>query len=107
MTFEPLELQSERGDRINVKLERYQEQLADAFSPIEGVSVDAGEYDYWRGIFVVHAKPRALSGSINLGGGEYYDGDRLQYSGSLDWRVRTGFAAAVAGMEQTDVCRAK
>ena len=36
MTFEPLEIQSERGDRISVKLERYQEQLADAFSPIEG-----------------------------------------------------------------------
>ena len=97
MTFEPLELQAERGDRINVKVERYQEQLADAFSPIEGVSVDAGEYDYWRGS-VSWSTPNqeALSGSINLGGGEYYDGDRLQYSGSLDWRVRTGLAAAVA-----------
>jgi len=97
MTFEPLELQSERGDRINVRLERYQEQLADEFSPIEGVSVDAGEYDYWRGS-VSWSTPNqeALSGSINLGGGEYYDGERLQYSGSLDWRVRTGLATAVA-----------
>ena len=65
MTFEPLELQSERGDRINVRLERYQEQLADEFTPIEGVSVDAGEYDYWRGS-VSWSTPNqeALSGRI-------------------------------------------
>ena len=70
MTFEPLELQSERGDRINVKLERYQEELADAFSPIEGVSVDAGEYDYWRGgVSWSTPNQEALSGSINLGVG--------------------------------------
>ena len=106
MTFEPLELQSEQGDRINVKLERYQEQLANAFSPIEGVPVDAGEYDYWRGGVSGPRQTKGASGSINLGGGEYYDGERYgiqrAWTGGYERPRGRGH-----GMEQTDVRRAK
>ena len=100
MTFEPLELQSERGDRINVKLERYQEQLADAFSPIEGVSVDAGEYDYWRGSVSWSTKQEGLQ-EAQIGRWRVLRRPPAVFR-SLDWRVRTGSRRRGHGVEQID-----
>ena len=46
------------------------------------VPVEAGDYDYWRGSVSWSTPNQEALSAASLGGGEYYDGERLQYSGA-------------------------
>ncbi|HEY9181711.1 MAG TPA: hypothetical protein VIQ99_00845, partial [Gammaproteobacteria bacterium] len=58
-----------------------------SYDPARDVVIPAGNYT-WEQVFggMRTGNQRKLSGFIGAGSGEYYDGERTQLSGDIDWR---------------------
>ncbi|MEJ2540737.1 MAG: hypothetical protein P8188_12325, partial [Gemmatimonadota bacterium] len=73
---------------------RFEAQVADRFEAVTesftvgGQTVDPGEYDFVEGsVSVQSSAGRRLSGSVTLGGGSFFGGDRRSVGASFRWLV--------------------
>lgn len=75
-----IEVTTQRGDVIELKLRVEREVLEEGFEIVPGVGVDAGSYSYQRLDLEFEADPaRRLSGSVFAELGDYFDGRRNDY----------------------------
>ncbi len=76
---EPLWFRSSGGDRMWFSAQHSTQVLTQAFSPIPGLNVPKGTYDYDQfGLAVFSETSRVVSAGFNLTGGKYYRAEGLQ-----------------------------
>ena len=77
-TVVPFDIENSVGDRVNLTYQhRFERPLTDFKIPGD-VTIPVGSYHYNSvGIFLSASSNRRLSGSLAIGGGEFYDGTRL------------------------------
>lgn len=82
--FLGIEFQS--GDEITFTHQYNTDKLDEAFEPVDGSVIPAGEYDWQslQGRFEFSPK-RPLSGQISYEGGNWYNGTRTRLSGQVQW----------------------
>jgi hypothetical protein len=101
--LQPLGIEFESGEALRLELVRVHDELAEDFEISDGVVIPPGEYDFTRGrIELDTGRQRALSGSVTLEAGDFFDGDRTSYEVSLLWQPGALFNGTV-GYEQNDV----
>jgi hypothetical protein len=90
------------GDIFTVEASDRYEQLFEA-TPIAGVSVAAGEYQ-WREAKATYwvAGSRKLSGIFSVTGGDFYDGHRLSFNASARFRPSPHLTADL-GINRNDL----
>jgi hypothetical protein len=93
---QPFGIIFESGDAFRVELEQVHDELDEDFEISDGVVVTVDEYDWtrWRLEFD-SAEKRSLSTSMTLGGGSFYDGDRMDYRLGLEYRTGPLFTGEV------------
>lgn len=91
------------GDFVSLNLRRRFERLAEA-SSIQGRALAPGDYDFFAvdGSFRTN-QSRTLSGSANLSVGDFWNGDRTSFGGSLTWK--TGPFLTLTGSTNRNVVR--
>ena len=99
----PLGVELESGDNLDVVLRRDYERLNAAFEIHPEIVVPAGEFTFhaWQANFRT-ASRRRVSGSVQLGGGEFWDGRRFWSDLSLNVRPRPGLSLETS-WERNDV----
>ncbi len=92
--IKPLALRFDSGDRLDLTISQTYERLGleDAFS-IRGVPIPAGRYNTvsWR-LSTRTASQRPVSGSVTVGGGEFWSGTRSSYDFNVSVRPATGIS---------------
>ena len=87
LIIEPVEIEFNSGDEAGLQLRRSREVLLEAFEISDGVIIPPGDYEFDRyGIEASGANERAFAPRFEVEAGEFYDGDRVEVSASLDWR---------------------
>jgi hypothetical protein len=91
------------GSAVEVQLQDQFERLRDPFGVFPGVTIPAGDYPF-RSASVLYEsnQSRALTGSLRLSGGDFYDGTRKTAAFSARWRPRPDLFVA-ASAERNDV----
>jgi hypothetical protein len=81
----------ESGDSFSVQFNQNFELLDEEFEISDGLFIPAGEYSYneWR-IFAFTAGKRPVSGFFNVSFGDFWSGEKLQYSVNLSLRPFPG-----------------
>ncbi len=84
------------GDELDLSLTSSSERLSEPFEIEDGVTLDAGEYDWWRWrVEAESALKRPLTVFAALEGGDFYDGERQDLEAGLSWRPVKYFNAEV------------
>jgi hypothetical protein len=85
--LKPLIVETQTGDTLVVRVKRLREVLYEPFEIHPGVVIGVGDYEFDRfQVAIDSALERRFAVSLNLDVGEFYDGDRVQVIGALDWR---------------------
>jgi hypothetical protein len=83
----PFGLQFQSGDQITFDLIRDLDAPADTFHVFPGGAIAPGSYWWTRGrVAAVFAPGRAVSGSVSVGAGGFYDGSATTVTASAVWR---------------------
>ncbi len=84
----PLAFTTRSGDGREFNLQRRAERLTEPFEILEGEEIPAGTYWFTRWAADLESfSGRRLSGSVELGGGEFYLGRRFFQAASATWMV--------------------
>jgi len=84
----PLAFTTRSGEQFEIALHRRGERLYEPFELFEGVEIPPGEYWYWRwGVEFDTFTARRLSGSVEVGGGDFYSGEQRSVALSGRWRM--------------------
>jgi len=84
--FNPLSFDTQRGDLAFMMLRNEKENLVQPFQIRPGIIIPAGEYSFNSAQLLIRgSRNRTLSPSLTLVDGEFYDGDRTQINGGLNW----------------------
>ena len=76
--LEPLWVRSSGGDRMWFSGQHSTQVLSEVFSPVPGVAVPKGRYDFDQFTFAAFTEPsRPASAGLVIGGGKYYRADRF------------------------------
>ncbi len=101
----PLEfdLEFESGDVVGAQMDWTREELVASFEIAEGVVIDAGRHDFVRGrAFYSTSTAREVRGRLEVRFGEFFDGNRFDTIGSLEWRPSALFGGRLE-YEQNEV----
>jgi len=94
----------ENGANLNVMFNQYYELIdpnpnrPDGRTPIgSGLFVDPGKYNFWDLNMMFRSNPaRRLSFNVRYGPQTFWDGDRTDYGGGLDFRVTSQLATSAS-----------
>jgi Domain of unknown function (DUF5916)/Carbohydrate family 9 binding domain-like len=91
-----MELENRLGDKLAVQYVNEQEVLRDPFAIFRDVTIPAGSYRFsnWR-VSMETADQRKLWVVARYQTGEFYDGDRTEISGEVNWRPAGRFRTSV------------
>jgi hypothetical protein len=82
-----MELENRLGDKLAVQYVGEQEVLRDPFAILRNVTIPVGSYRFSNArVSMETADQRKVWGSAAYQTGEFYDGDRTEISGSVNWR---------------------
>ena len=85
--LEPLSIETQFGDKFEIRLKQIDEVLIEEFEISPGVIIDAGDYTFDRMQFVLEsALERRFALSMDIDIGEFYDGDLFKIGGEMNWR---------------------
>ena len=88
MEFVPLALTTRTGESFEFAVTRRAENLDEPFELFDDAEIPEGEYWYTRWLLDLSSfSARTLSGSVEVGWGEFYLGQNLSISTSGRWRV--------------------
>jgi hypothetical protein len=86
--FVPLSFTTRSGESLELGLSRRAERLEEPFELFEDAEIPEGEYWYTRSFLDVSSfSARRLSGSVEMGWGEFYLGRQLSVETSGRWKV--------------------
>jgi hypothetical protein len=93
--YELVRIESRLGDELNFQHEAEQELLDEDFEIYDGIVIPLGHYSFGlTGISVETADQRRVWGAVEYQAGEFFDGERTQIEGAINWRpsgrLRTG-----------------
>ena len=92
----------ENGASFVVQYNRYFERLDDPFR-VSGITVDAGDYDFWDWQFSFNSNPaRRISYNASYSPQKFWDGDRTDFSTGVGVRVTSQLATS-ARFSRSDV----
>ncbi|HEY9182008.1 MAG TPA: hypothetical protein VIQ99_02340, partial [Gammaproteobacteria bacterium] len=98
-----LEVESQFGDALELEYSAEQEQLDEPFEIWDGIVLPAGHYSFAApSIGFETADQRKVWGGIEYRNGEFYDGDREEIAGEINWRP-SGRLRTSLGYEYNDV----
>ena len=87
MFVQPVEFETNSGNQYGTQFTREREVLLEAFEISDGIVIPPGDYEFDRyGIEAERARERALAPRFELTSGDFFDGDRLEIIGGVDWR---------------------
>ena len=88
LDFDILEIETQAGDELELKLSREREVLVAPFEISEGVVLPIGDYKFDRYTGRVEtSKGRPFGLALEYTGGEFFSGTRDDYEVELEWRV--------------------
>jgi hypothetical protein len=83
----PLKFESVNGDQISLTYTNQFERLNEPFNPVSDVWVAPGDYEFERvSVLLSSAIARRFHASIEVGDGDFFDGDRFDEIYTLGWR---------------------
>ncbi len=96
LDFELLDITTDAGDSIDITYQRQREVLDRPFEIFDDVVIPAESY--WFDRFSLSAstsanRPLRVSGGVTFG--TFFDGDRVDYTGGVQWRPNESFFASV------------
>ncbi len=101
--FQPFGVEWESGDELHLEVTRSEERLDGPFEITDGIIIPQGGYDYWDyRLEFESADMRELRIEAGITGGDFYDGDKLQYETDLVWKPGPEFSASL-GYEHNDI----
>ena len=88
-----ININTHRGDQIGIGFARNREGLFEDFEIRPGIVIPAGKYSFTNlnGQIEI-SNQRNLAPRIGFNHGEYYDGDRTEYSAGVAWRPNEHFS---------------
>lgn len=88
------------GDALELQVELQGDRPEQAFSPVSGTTIAAGDYD-WAvlGGEFEFSRARPLSGRLRVEGGSYYDGNAGRLRAGAAWRPSAAFRLALTYRE--------
>lgn len=90
----PFGLRFQSGDRVYVELDHTREVLEEPFEIAPGVVVPDEDYSFARYRLALEtAGKRELSSTLAFTGGDFFDGQREEYSAALTWSPGPRFSA--------------
>ncbi len=91
-----LEIETASNDQANIWHQQRKENLTEPFEISEGVVIPPGDYafDTWRAE-VATGPDRALSATVSVEEGEFFDGNKLTVGSELRWRPSKYFDLGV------------
>jgi hypothetical protein len=93
----PFGIEWESGDEVDLFVTQKVENLDEDFPIYEGVVLPTGDYEFTRyGVMFESSQKREFSAEVMVSTGEFFNGDRTDYSLELDWRPN---AATLYGLE--------
>ncbi len=101
--YQLIGLESRFGDELNLQYEAEQEQLDEDFEIYDGIVIPLGHYSFENArLSIETADQRKVWGAFGYQVGDFFDGERTEISGEINWRpagrLRTGF-----GYELNDI----
>jgi len=82
-----INLNTHRGDQLGIGFARNREGLARDFEIRPGIVIPAGKYTFMNlNTQLDFSNQRNFAPYVGFNIGDYYDGDRVEYSGGLEWR---------------------
>lgn len=101
--FEPMNLVTNSNDRVEFRLYREREVLAEPFEISDDVVIDPGDYQWNKAEFVASSgEQRQFVAEVSVADGNFYDGDRREIGGALTWQPSKYFALR-GGVEYNDI----
>ncbi|MBK7876389.1 MAG: carbohydrate binding family 9 domain-containing protein [Planctomycetes bacterium] len=101
--LQPVGFELESGDEAALFVNVQHEDLVDSFDIHDGVTIDAGAYDFVRGrLEFESAQKRPMSVVAALEAGTFFDGTREDASCTVSWRPSRWFQGSM-GYEQNHV----
>ncbi len=92
-TLRPLVLESSSGEQLELNYIASKEVLYEPFEISDGVVLMPGEYSFDEAkVAFETGGHRALSGTIRLAQGDFYNGERVNIEGELTWRPSRYFS---------------
>ena len=91
-----MELENRPGDKLAVQYVAQDEVLRDPFRIFRGVTIPVGAYTFSNmRVSIDTADQRKIWGTASYQTGEFYDGDRSQIEGSINWRASAHLRTSV------------
>ncbi|MCK4872722.1 MAG: carbohydrate binding family 9 domain-containing protein [Phycisphaerales bacterium] len=88
LNFDLLTIETQHNDTFGVSASRHREVLDDNFEISEGIILAPGNYTFDRySLRWYSSAGRPINVSLSYSGGEFYTGNRNDYSASVAWRV--------------------
>lgn len=85
--WDAITVQTLVGDRFSAYVQPQFERINDAFNVFDDVVVDTGTYSFASaGVLLVASPSRALSGELDVNGGQFFGGHRVQVAPKVEWR---------------------
>ncbi|MDX1499748.1 MAG: DUF5916 domain-containing protein [Woeseiaceae bacterium] len=103
ITFEPVNINTNADDRLELLFSRQREVLVAPFEISDGVVIAPDDYSWNRTELVAATGDQrkiVLEGTV--AGGGFYDGDRQRYTASVTWQPSKYFAIR-AGLDYNDI----
>jgi len=101
--YQLLELESRFGDSFELEYSAEQEQLHEPFEIWDGIVLPEGHYSFAApSVAFETADQRKVWGRIEYQNGEFYDGDREEIAGEINWRP-SGRLRTSLGYEYNDI----
>ena len=98
-----VDLEFDSGDVVGAQIDWTREELGEAFEIADGVVIEAGRHDFVRGsVFYQTSTARPLRARAEGRFGEFFDGNRFDTVGSLEWRPTALFGGRIE-YEQNEV----
>ena len=101
--FELFKVEAHTGDDFGLSLVREREVLLEEFEISDGIVIPPGDYEFDRiEIEVGGAEQRSLAPELELGVGDFFNGEILSVAAELDWRPNEHLFLGL-GYEYNDV----
>lgn len=85
--FRPFRIQTHRGDRYSIQLQKAREVLIEPFEISDGIIIAPGDYSYASyALDIEVARERTLAPKISVGQGDFYGGTKVEVEFEMQWR---------------------
>lgn len=103
LSFDPLSIYFENGDRLSFSYEFQREVLDNSFEIHNGIVIPAGDHRYERyAVQVNTSESRPVNVGFEYDGGGFFTGDRDDYAFTIDWRLSHNLQLG-AGYEMNNI----